>query len=40
MGITSIYNRYECIDEKREALEAWVDCVDGLVDRNKSGGRG
>ena len=32
MGITAIYNRYEYLDEKKEALEAWSNYVVELVD--------
>ena len=29
-GITAIYNRHKYEREKREALQAWADCVDGV----------
>ena len=30
-GITQIYNRYSYLDEKRYALEAWAQKVEGLI---------
>jgi integrase len=32
MGVTSIYNRYEYLDERREAMERWAQRIRGIVD--------
>jgi integrase len=32
MGVTSIYNRYEYLDERREALERWAQRIRDIVD--------
>jgi hypothetical protein len=31
MGVTSIYNRYEYLDERREALERWAQRIRDIV---------
>jgi integrase len=31
MGVTSIYNRYEYLDERREAMERWAQRIDEIV---------
>ena len=31
MGVTSIYNRYEYLDERREALERWAQRIGDIV---------
>src|SRR5712691_6776475 len=30
-GVAGIYNRYGYLPEKRQALETWARCVEGLV---------
>jgi integrase len=31
MGVTSIYNRYEYLDERREAMERWAQRIGNIV---------
>ena len=32
-GLVGVYQRYEYLDERKEALNAWGECVDRIVHR-------
>jgi hypothetical protein len=34
MGITAVYNRHRCADEKRAALDAWSREIERIIGRN------